>query len=892
MSKLALVADIHLEGRTLENRIKVLSKMVDICREQKVDYILNAGDTFDCGEVGDRYAPAEKIISALESVLNIEIPVITIEGNHDQWGTNGSALDFIHFQNWTKIKDEVAILGFKDFAVGCIPWIRNNKSYDSDVIKSLSGDFNNYKTRILLGHLNLVNCHLGYGKYCDITHYYSFGIENLQNTGFNPTHMFFGHIHSKQTFGVNRLYLGALTQQKFGADEANPSGFYILDTETGSLVFYNLDQIASKYRSIEEEKFDSLYNTKDYFRFYSKYPERYVLKPNVKILRESFEERVVTSEVSEGFKTDTLSPELLIKKYCEFKKILEPKSAFYKQEIARFKVGLAKPETGIYSINKIKLKDVSVHSNLEVELKPGFTVITGRNGTGKTTLVESIPACLFGDFPSRGNVKNYMKKGSSLELEVTLPSKENVIFGKRVNSKHIVSYLNNEEFSLIGNYEQKISKMVGDQATFCKLVFMDQIGKYDLVGENKSSRLKVLRQLFDLTHFDVLYEEYSKELKEKKRQLELLVKKKEELADLRQEIDKIISYEEINKTLTIPDLRPIREKIEQLKADKVEQAKRQHIISQLAWISTYEKKYSTEELKELNLELNKLEEEINIASKWKNVGCSQNPLPCVFLKNFKQKSAEDLELLESKFADLKSKIPSDFDLYLTLASKYKGIELTEFDTRDIEAELDEAYNEEFKLRKEKMDCEFLQSKLAMVSGLKEKLHKLEQEVSSSKQEELEDKIKDLNFLCSLCSKSGLSLYIIQLLTKELQIIISDLLDKAELNLQITLHTGDSPAELDSLSILFGAEQYDISKASGGEIGLVKIIFKLAVMIYLNKHFGNYKILCMDEPTGALDTINKEIVLNLIKKLTNDFTQIIVISHDTKLMNAADNRISL
>lgn len=375
MSKLALVADIHLEGKNLDNKLACLREMVAICRKEKVDYILNAGDTFDRGEVGD-YIPAEVIISKLEEVMNIEIPIITIEGNHDQWGLTGSGLDFIHFQNWIKVKDEVKILGFKDFEVACIPWIRIDKDYHRKVMNALDVEGNPNKCRIILGHLNIIGCAIGAHGYCDSTHYYSFGVQNFKNSKFNPTHMFFGHIHSQIKFDHQARYLGAFTQRRFNEDEGKPSGFYIFDTETGNLEFKCLDHIASRYFSIEESELNNYNIEKDFVRFYTYHPEKYSSFLNVKA---RLKKDVVENEVKESFKYDTLDINVLVQKYCEVSKVTEPTSAFYLQEKSKLKVGLTKQQTGFTRVKSIKLLNFGVHKFFETKIEDGYTVITGRN---------------------------------------------------------------------------------------------------------------------------------------------------------------------------------------------------------------------------------------------------------------------------------------------------------------------------------------------------------------------------------------------------------------------------------------------------------------------------------------------------------------------------------
>lgn len=51
-----------------------------------------------------------------------------------------------------------------------------------------------------------------------------------------------------------------------------------------------------------------------------------------------------------------------------------------------------------------------------------------------------------------------------------------------------------------------------------------------------------------------------------------------------------------------------------------------------------------------------------------------------------------------------------------------------------------------------------------------------------------------------------------------------------------------------------------------------------------------EILLLDEPTSALDTENKELILNLIKKITKEKMTLIIISHENSFLKKITNNI--
>lgn len=55
---------------------------------------------------------------------------------------------------------------------------------------------------------------------------------------------------------------------------------------------------------------------------------------------------------------------------------------------------------------------------------------------------------------------------------------------------------------------------------------------------------------------------------------------------------------------------------------------------------------------------------------------------------------------------------------------------------------------------------------------------------------------------------------------------------------------------------------------------------------------NPKVLLADEPTGSLDSENKELVLYLLKNLQKMSTTIIMVTHDSSIYNEADKVLVL
>ena len=76
---------------------------------------------------------------------------------------------------------------------------------------------------------------------------------------------------------------------------------------------------------------------------------------------------------------------------------------------------------------------------------------------------------------------------------------------------------------------------------------------------------------------------------------------------------------------------------------------------------------------------------------------------------------------------------------------------------------------------------------------------------------------------------------------------------------------------------------NINSLSGGE----KIRVALARAI-----INNPSIIFADEPTGNLDIKNREIILNLLKKLQNDGKTILMVTHDLTTLKYSNKIIEL
>ena len=888
MSLIAFTGDWHLRGKDLPQKLNVIQEMLKICKERGVSRLFNGGDTFDVGEVGDKNALPETIIKGLTDIWDLyKIPSTFIVGNHDLH-SRGCGLDFLHHPDIKVIKHP-SFEVFDDFTMFYIPWVDNDKDYYNKALIQLTLQRGKISRHLVLGHLSIIGCSLGKHGYCSAEHYYSFGLPQLVNSNYEPDRMFFSHIHTKQDLGNGAMFQGALTQLRFDEDEGKEAGFHIYDTVTDTLEFINLDYCAPKFWTIKEENLSSYNVERDFIRFYTDYPEKYDhLKPNVKALRNKLVKEYGQEDKSlyQSINSNEIDINHLISKFCYIKDLKEPTDPFYLEEKKNLGFSLTQKMTGLDFIHGIHLKKVGVHKDTKLEFKKGFNVITGRNGAGKTTALSSIVGALYENVPERGNIKNLMDRGAYLEINLSAKGSDYQIT-KTLDNKRFVSAINYTEYTLVGNFKGAIEPIFGDMNTFTKLVFMDQDHTYDLVKTQESKRLQVLRNLFDLDSFEIKQAEYKEMLKDAQKQLSSYSELVTELEELEKELASIAppSRFEFNESL----YEELEQRLRIMKNSRKVSEANLMAQDQINQIREFEANNDVQKIKATEKRIEEINSELALIKKWDNIGCKNNPLPCALLKhNFNKPGNEEalLQELEELRSSYSAKEYGNYKhLKYYVSPVVKDIKIySEVEIEEVQSEMTSL--QVIKGAKEANDrlakaYEALEKRVASKTAL----------VVKYDVPELEDRINSLRFLVEVCGKTGISLLIIDFIKNELQNILNELIDFSELDITLELSTAKKD-DLDSFQILFGEKKIDVSKASGGEIALCRVLFKLAIIVYLNRYFGAYKVLIMDEPTAPLDDDNTEAVVNIIKKLCQEFNQILVISHSDKIVNRCDHKVCL
>lgn len=94
-----------------------------------------------------------------------------------------------------------------------------------------------------------------------------------------------------------------------------------------------------------------------------------------------------------------------------------------------------------------------------------------------------------------------------------------------------------------------------------------------------------------------------------------------------------------------------------------------------------------------------------------------------------------------------------------------------------------------------------------------------------------------------------------------------------------------------LGVVYNGKEYGLGFLSGGERIALGLAFRLALSLYLA---GEISLLILDEPTPYLDEERRRRLVDIMQRYLRKIPQVIVVSHDEELKDAADRviRVSL
>jgi len=208
----------------------------------------------------------------------------------------------------------------------------------------------------------------------------------------------------------------------------------------------------------------------------------------------------------------------------------------------------------------MKLENFRRYENETIDFPDGLIGIVGKNGTGKSTLIEALGWCLYGNDAAKTK-KDEIKRSNASEkseckvtLELLLDSDslkvERSLRGKTLSS-HAQLFLNGEESASVNgalDVTKYIAKRTGmDHVTFFTSVFAKQKELAALSNLGKAERRKTVLRLLGVEQINDVVALIRVDLRENKKILEFL---QENARDIDEIIEGLKQLEESKKSKT------------------------------------------------------------------------------------------------------------------------------------------------------------------------------------------------------------------------------------------------------------------------------------------------------------------------------------------------------
>ncbi|MBU0847661.1 AAA family ATPase, partial [Patescibacteria group bacterium] len=155
----------------------------------------------------------------------------------------------------------------------------------------------------------------------------------------------------------------------------------------------------------------------------------------------------------------------------------------------------------------------------ELEFQPGINVILGRNGSGKSSCMETIPFALFGK-THRDIVKADLinwKNRKGLEVQLTFSKGDNKYkILRAIKPDNFEIYVNDvmiEKASHVKDYQSILEDIVGTNfQTFMSLIHSNINSSKPIFGMSKPDKRKFIEKVFGLTLYSELTDKCNKKL--------------------------------------------------------------------------------------------------------------------------------------------------------------------------------------------------------------------------------------------------------------------------------------------------------------------------------------------------------------------------------------------
>lgn len=409
---------------------------------------------------------------------------------------------------------------------------------------------------------------------------------NLFNNTFKKT--FSGHFHVHQIIKDNFIYVGSPLQFNFG-DAGDPRGIIIYDSIDNS-INYKINPHCNTFFKINEHEIPEVINNvskykntyikimyKDQIRSqqHEEIKKQLLLNGILDVKKESIIETIVKKSKIQIENKQTM--ENVINQYLnhiknnidynksktknkEISTIFESKDKIDKiMEIGRGiieRVGKIQEEREIQTgpvfvadIHKITIKNfLGVQGTLELvmsQLSDGIWIIQGNNGAGKSTIIEAISWCQFGEFIRSDMKKDYAINEKADECNVILEFVNGYTINRsrKRNKTDVVKVFKKQEDGIdvqlhelekgeIRNTQFAINQLLGiDHLSFSRSVILGQNIVNNFITGPLEQRRVIIEESLGLEKFNYYFDEAKQQRVKLETELDLVEKQLKEIQD-------------------------------------------------------------------------------------------------------------------------------------------------------------------------------------------------------------------------------------------------------------------------------------------------------------------------------------------------------------------------
>ncbi|MEM0332739.1 MAG: AAA family ATPase, partial [Archaeoglobaceae archaeon] len=163
----------------------------------------------------------------------------------------------------------------------------------------------------------------------------------------------------------------------------------------------------------------------------------------------------------------------------------------------------------MFKIEELEIKDFKSHANSNIKFEDGINVILGRNGAGKSSILEALIVALYGSKAAKVKKEDLVKSGSKA-YRITLK------FNFR-NSEIKISRSSDGEAVLSGDFKLEgdskitdwVEKTILPYHVFQNAIYIRQ-GEIESIILDDDSREKLIRRIIRIDDYEVAWQEIGK----------------------------------------------------------------------------------------------------------------------------------------------------------------------------------------------------------------------------------------------------------------------------------------------------------------------------------------------------------------------------------------------